>query len=222
MRKLIRSLWILSILVPQLASALSVRTLAFDLPEQKVEIDLTLENAKEPLRIEVEVNQFGKSTPISAGNYTTSSKSFKLPGKLTLPETGSSSYLLLVFMRQGGELHILPVADEQSQFSGGDRFFINATREEIAVRIHQTKLLLSAGKSSYFKLPTSPIPGNRMEVEMYRNSNAVWKPFNSTYWPVSSDSRSIVLIYPDPNTGNPRVKSLMDRPTPPEDVAAAR
>ncbi len=219
MSLLTRSIWLCVLLLPQLAPAITVRTVAFELPADKVNIGLVLENTKEPVQLEAEINQFGKAVDLPAGVYQASSSSFSAPTTLVLPAGGSSSYLLVIFARQNGGLHILPVSDESSKFGSGDRFVINATAEDIAVRIHQSKVMLKPGKFSYFKLP--PVPGNRIEVEMHRHLGGEWQTFNSTYWPLSSGSRSIVLIYPDLDSGSPRVRSLMDLP-PQEETASAR
>jgi hypothetical protein len=205
--------------MPHLAAALSVRTVAFELPTEKVTLELQLEERKKSAQLEVAVNQFGKASVLAPGSYTVTSPAFKAPCSLVLPQAGSTSYLLLVFANREGGLHVLPVADELAKFSNGDRFVLNATAEDIAVRIHQSKVMLKPGKYFQFKLPRSPLPGNRMEVEMHRFVAATWQPFNSTYWPLSADSRSIVLIYPDPATAKPRVRSLMDLPESPEEVA---
>jgi len=213
-------IWLCALLIPQLASALTVRTVAFELPTDKVNIGLALENAKEQVQVDVEVNQFGKPVKLQAGTYQATSSSFTSPTRLVLPEGGAPSYLLLVFARPDGGLYILPVADDASRFGAGDRFVINATSEDVAVRIHQSKVMLKPGKSSYFKLPSAPVPGNRIEVEMHRQQGEAWLPFNSTYWPLSADNRSIVLIYPDVKSGKPRVRSLMDFPVTEETVSS--
>lgn len=203
-------------LVPQLANALSVRTLAFDLPADKVSLSLRPEASEKAVEIEVRVNQFGEPATLAPGAYLATSTSFKPPTKFVLPEAGSTSFLLLVLPKSDGGCFILPVADDPGHFRKGDRFVVNATGEDLAIRIHTQKYLLKPGRSAYYRLPPPPLPDNRIEVEMLRQIGDKWLAFNSTYWPPLPNSRSIVMIYPDPNTGRPRVRSLADRPPAPE------
>jgi hypothetical protein len=202
--------------MPPIASAASVRTLAFDLPGDKASLNVHIEAAPEKIvKLEVQANQFGTPAALAPGSYVVESSSFKLPSRFILPANSSSSYLLLILPKSDGGCLILPVADDSNHFKKGDRFVINATIEDLAIRIHTQKYLLKPGRSAYYQLPPPPVPDNRIEVEMLRQVTGRWLAFNSTYWPLSPNSRSIVLIYPDPNTGRPRVRSLADRPRPP-------
>ena len=198
-------------LIPQMANAVRVRTLAFDLPADTVSLSIRSEASEKVVEIEVRVNQFGESATLAPGAYVTVSTAFKLPTKFVLPENSSGSYLLLVLPKSDGGCNILPVADDPAHFRKGDRFVVNATAEDLAIRIHTQKYLLKPGRSAYYHLPPPPVPGNRIEVEMLHQTDGRWLAFNSTYWPLSPNSRSIVMIYPDPNTGKPRVRSLADR-----------
>jgi len=199
-------------LVAQMANAVTVRTLAFDLPADMLNLTIRSEeaNAKE-VQLEVRVNRFGKSTNLAPATYVVESATFKLPVKFVLPENSSGSYLLLVLPKSDGGCLILPVADDLNHFRKGDRFVVNATAEDLAVRIHTQKYLLKPGHSAYYHLPPPPVPDNRIDVDMYHQIAGRWVSFNSTYWPLSPNSRSIVMIYPDPDTGRPRVRSLADR-----------
>jgi hypothetical protein len=207
-------------LMPQTTHALSVRTLAFDLPEDAVNLSIHIADANaKPVQLEVRVNQFGRASSLAPGTYVVESTTFKLPTKFVLPETGSTSFLLLVLPKSDGGCIILPVADDLGHFRKGDRFVVNATAEDLAIRIHTQKYLLKPGHSAYYHLPPPPMPDNRIEVEMLRQIGDRWLAFNSTYWPLSPNSRSIVMIYPDPNTGRPRVRSLADRSRAPDPKA---
>ncbi len=203
-------------LLPQMANALSVRTLAFDLPADKVNLSIRSEASEKAVELEVRVNQFGEPATLAPGAYVAESTTFKLPAKFVLPENGSGSFLLLVLPKSDGGCFILPVADDPGHFRKGDRFVVNATAEDLAIRIHTRKYLLKPGHSAYYRLPPPPMPENRIEVEMRRQIDGRWLAFNSTYWPLSPNLRSIVMIYPDPNTGRPRVRSLADRAREPE------
>ncbi|MCW1886674.1 hypothetical protein OKA04_18190 [Luteolibacter flavescens] len=194
------------------ASTVSVRTLAFDLPVPAVELSMKREDAEATQTLGVQVNQFGTLAKLAPGTYTASSASFASKETFKLPAGESGSFLLLVLSDKKGQWKILPVADDASRFAAGDRFMINATVAPVAVRFDKQRIRLDPGRSSYFKSPVGKAEGDKIEIEMFQEVKGALKPFNSTYWPVAKDLRTVVLIYPDLRTGKPRVRSLADMP----------
>jgi len=195
-------------------AALSVRTLAFDLPAPSVELSLQRQDSDASQSLAVQVNQFGQSSKLSPGSYIASSASFSSKETFKLPASDTGSFLLLILADKKGQWKVLPVADDPGRFAAGDRFMINATAEAVAVRFDKQRVRLNPGRTSYFKSPADKAEGDKIEVEMFQELKGALKPFNSTYWPVAKDLRTIVLIYPDLRTGKPRVRSLADMPEP--------
>ena len=195
-------------------AAVTVRTLAFDLPEPSLELSLQRADSETIQTVTARVNQFGETTKLTPGAYTAGSAGFSGKETFTLPAGEKGSFLLLVLADRQGKWKILPVADDAGRFGAGDRFMVNATAESVAVRFDQQRVRLHPGRSSYFKSPAGKAEGEKIEVEMFQDVKGTLKPFNSTYWPVSKDLRTIVLIYPDLRTGKPRVRSLADMPEP--------
>jgi len=198
----------------QESAAVSVRTLAFDLPAPSVELSLQRQDSDTTQSLAVQVNQFGQSSKLSPGSYTASSASFSSKESFNLPASDTGSFLLLILADKKGQWKVLPVADDPGRFAAGDRFMINATAESVAVRFDKQRVRLNPGRTSYFKSPADKAEGDKIEVEMFQELKGALKPFNSTYWPVAKDLRTIVLIYPDLRTGKPRVRSLADMPEP--------
>ena len=195
-------------------AAVSVRTLAFDLPDAAVELSVQREDPDTARNLEVHVNQFGQPSKLPPGTYSARSASFDGKQTFSLPAGGPGSFLLLVLADKKGQWKILPVADDPERFGAGDRFMINVTADPVAVRFDKQRVKLNPGRSSYFKSPAGKAEKDKIEVEMFRESKGELKPFNSTYWPVAKDLRTVVLIYPDIRTGKPRVRSLADMPEP--------
>lgn len=104
------------------------------------------------------------------------------------------------------------IPDDIAKIGPGDRFLLNATGEEIAVRLGTQRSTVKPGHSVILH-PPQPAPADRrIEVEMVRRVGSAWVPFNSTYWPLDPTARSFVLVHPDPVTGTPRVRNLSEVP----------
>ncbi|MCX6879813.1 MAG: hypothetical protein NTW21_39315 [Verrucomicrobia bacterium] len=212
------------ILMPCLAGGLAlvpvaaapVRTLAFDLPATLVTFDISPADspADSPAksRIEARRNQFTAPVSLPPGRYVASSSAFKAPAEFSLPATAGARYLLLILPKQDGTCVILPIPDDVAKIGPGDRFLLNATGEEIAVRFGTRRASVKPGHSVYLRPPQPAPEDRRIEVEMLRQVGTAWLPFNSTYWPLDPTARSFVLIHPDPVTGTPRVRNLSEIP----------
>jgi hypothetical protein len=203
------------IAMPALPAA-ALRTLAFDLPASTVTFEISQADGKQDgktkWQLEVRRNQFTPSISLPPGNYVAASGAFSSPTSFTVPDSRETRYLLLVLPRADGGCSILPIPDDVTRIGPGDRFLINATGEEIAIRFGQRNLSLKPGHSTHLTCPR-PVPADhRIEVEMARRADSAWVPFNSTYWPVDPQARSFVLVFPEPGTGTPRVKNLSEVP----------
>jgi hypothetical protein len=198
------------------ATAAPVRTLAFDLPEPELAFDIRQADGKPEspplLRIEARRNQFSDPLDLAPGRYLARSDSFAAPVSFTLPDEEGGRYLLLILPTNDGTCHIFPIPDDVARIGPGDRFLLNATAGEIAVRFGKIQSRVKPGHSTYLR-PPKPAPADkRIEVEMTRRVAGKWVPFNSTYWPLDPKARSFVLVYPDPGNGQPRVRNLSEVP----------
>lgn len=198
-------------------SDVSVRTLAFDLPRPELTLSLAAAESDstdgDVLELEVRRNQFGEASKLSPGNYLARLEGVDEPIRIRLPSTEKGArYLLLVLSEPGGGSGILPIPDHAERIGPGDRFFYNATRHEIAIRLGAAKSRLKPSRSVVLEMPSPPPADRRLEVEMLQLIEAEWVPFNSTYWPLDPKARSFVLVFPDPSTGRPRVRNLAEVP----------
>jgi hypothetical protein len=203
-----------------LVTAAPVRTLAFDLPATAVTFDLIAANnktdsktdPKDKLRIEARMNQFSLPVSLPPGRYLASSSAFKSTAPFTLPDIAGGRFLLLILPQNDGSCAIFPIPDDITKIGPGDRFLLNATKQEIVVRFGTQRSIIKPGHSEYLRPPWPAPADQRIEVEMARRVGTAWIPFNSTYWPLDPRARSFVLVHPDPVTGAPRVRNLSEVP----------
>ncbi len=199
-------------------SAAAVRTLAFSLPANEVSFEVIAADAEPKTggptktQLDVRVNRFSLPVDLPPGRYLATSKNFKSTDSFILRESAGTRFLLLILPKADGGCAILPIPDSLARIAAGDRFLLNATSEEIAVRFGQQSSKLKPGHSEYLR-PPRPAPSDpRIEVEMARLVGSTWIAFNSTYWPLDPRARSFVLVHPDPVTGIPRVRNLSEVP----------
>jgi hypothetical protein len=164
------------------------------------------------LQIKAGRNQFSTALDLPPGTYVASSTSFSPPARFTLPDTKGGRFLILVLPKGDGTCHLFPVPDDVTRIGPGDRFLLNATAVEIAVRFGASRSLLKPGHSTYLRAPRPPPADKRIEVEMASRVGTAWVPFNSTYWPLDPQARSFVLVHPDAASGKPRVRNLSEVP----------
>jgi len=201
-------------------TAIPVRTLAFDLPTSTVSFDITAADAKadgktEPHEKRVLVarkNQFSTPVALPPGSYLASSKAFKTPAPFNLPDSEGARFLLLILPTSDGAFVIFPIPDAIGKIGPGERFLINATTEDIAVRFGKQVATVKPGHSEYLRPPRPAPADKRVEVEMANKVGNGWLTFNSTMWPLDPQARSFVLVLPDPVTGTPRVRNLSEVP----------
>ena len=195
-----------------IARAHKVRFVAFDLPVPAGTCQLIpAENPKKPLTVDVGVSRFSAATDVAPGNYKLVLPDGKTSGILKLEGDAARKMLAIVLPGPEGTVGILTAPDEVASFAAGDRLFINATQYDIRVQIGDKDLAFKPGASQMMKPPGKSTEG-RFAVRMGYLKEGKWGVFNSTWWPDDPTCRSLVLIFPNPQTGAPGVKTIEETP----------
>jgi hypothetical protein len=109
-------------------------------------------------------------------------------------------HLLLVFFQQDETFRVLKVHSPPSRIKGGDRFIINATPNEMAVKLgNAAPLMIPASKSAVLAGP----PGSAivsLPVLVSLKQEDQWKLASTEQWPCDPRFRKYLVAYMSPRT----------------------
>lgn len=142
--------------------------------------------------------ELGKSSGPDAQEFT-----FQSYGKT--PSISSKSQLVLVIRRDSDNasgLQLVPLDYSDSGFTGGEYFFMNATKVDVAGIIGSLKFSLKPGKHTL----VTPEPSKTRDDRDYSYARFFFRqddtaqPFFSATWRLNQRARSMVFFYHDPRT----------------------
>jgi hypothetical protein len=107
-------------------------------------------------------------------------------------------HLLLVFFHEGETFRVLKVPTPPDRIKGGDRFIINVTPHEMAVKLGDAKpLMIPAGKSGLLAAPQeSEIVSLPVLVSLKHGDE--WKLASTESWPHDPRFRRFLIAYLSP------------------------
>lgn len=194
------------------AWAHKVRFVAFDLPVPAGNCQLVpAADPKKASTVEIGISRFSPVVDLAPGSYKLVLPDGKTSGTLTLEGDAGRKAIAIVLPGPEGTVSVITTPDEPASFSVGDRLFINATRSEIRVQIGDKNVICKPASVQLVKPPGKSVEG-RFPVRMGIQKDDKWVAFNSTWWPDDPACRSLVLLYPNPTTGVPGVKTIEEVP----------
>jgi len=120
-------------------------------------------------------------------------------------------HLLLVFFQQGDSFRVLKVHTPPNRIKGGDRFIINATPNEMAVKLgNMEPLLIPASKSGVLSGP----PGKEivsLPALISLKQEEEWKLTSTENWPCDPRFRKYLFAYMSPRTRQLVFHSVTER-----------
>ena len=107
-------------------------------------------------------------------------------------------HLLLVFFPEGETFRVLKVLTPPDRIKGGDRFIINVTPHEMAIKLGESKpLMIPAGKSGLLAAPQeSEIVSLPVLVSLKHGED--WKLASTESWPHDPRFRRFLVAYLSP------------------------
>lgn len=212
MDKIIKSLFVLAVMLGTQASGIVVRTLAFTSPERTLNMKVSLTDSPEFVELAVERENFGNETNLRPGVYTASIEALGKTARFTIPEKGSSRYFLMVFVDLASPMIVVPVADDIKSIPYGSYYIVNALDKDVALIFNEQKILLKSGGSNVFRMPKMPEERNIFPVRMAAifDSEVGYTQFLKSYWSYQPDYRYISIICKLPSFNLPVVRSISE------------
>lgn len=154
-----------------------------------VPLEFSTSQPSEPLRL-------GRTNPFPIYQGELGDKGLpadKAPAMLKLPDGPG---ILLLGWTDQEKPRFLPVAD--TAFSGkyNDWFVINASAKQVAIQVGTNEAPVIIQPGARVPLKISQPSGEGAPVTMASKEEKEWQKFFSTYWPVHSDKRCLVVIVP--------------------------
>jgi hypothetical protein len=120
-------------------------------------------------------------------------------------------HLLLVFFQQDKTFRVLKVHSPPNRIKGGDRFILNATPNEMAIKLGNAEpLMIPASKSGVLAGP----PGKEivsLPVLISLKQEDEWKLASTEQWPCDPRFRKFIVAYISPRTRQMVFHSVTER-----------
>lgn len=120
-------------------------------------------------------------------------------------------HLLLVFFQQDDALRVLKVLTPPTRIKGGDRFIINVTPSEMAIKLGNSEALtIPAGKSDVLAGP----PGSEivsLPVLISLKQQDKWELASTEQWPCDARFRKYLFAYMSPRSRQLVFHSVTER-----------
>ena len=133
------------------------------------------------------------------------------------PALASANQLILL-IRNGKEnsdgMRVVPLDNNTSKFGGGQFFFMNASKVDIAGMLGGTQFALKPGKHIIIEPKETNqregVGGNLCFTEFYFRKETEARPFFSSNWPANNKARSMVFFYHDTHNDRLRMHTIRD------------
>jgi len=126
---------------------------------------------------------------------------------------------LILLIRKGETnadgLEVVPMDDSADKFGGGEFFFMNAAKVDIAGILGGKKFMLEPGSHQIVKPEEFTKRGEQGMEKVFtqfffKNASAEAKEFFSSTWPANKKARSMVFFYHDDHTKRLRFHTVRD------------
>lgn len=130
----------------------------------------------------------------------------------------ASSNQLILLIRNGKEnkdgMRVIPMDNNTSHFGGGQFFFMNAAKVDIAGMLGGTKFVIKPGAQTIIEpVELKKLEGSEAEMvftEFYFLKQDEARPFFSSTWPANKKARSMIFFYHDKTNQRLRMHTIRD------------
>ena len=199
--------------VPAKKSGIQIRAIAFNLFENIDAVELRREE-QILTQLQLPTGQLRTSVSVSARQFTcgvAEEKGFRVLGNVILPEIGRNFILVFVPTKTG--YRIFPVRSDDPAFKGNDILLFNFTKSTIGVMLGTSKQKIMPLKSAQISPGIAPEDTFYQALFTYQKDGA-FIPFNNTNWPVNSNTKHMVFVHQDINTGEFTYRSVTELAAP--------
>ena len=124
---------------------------------------------------------------------------------------------LILLVRKGENntdgMEVIPIDNDVTNFGGGKFLFMNAAKVDIAGEAGGVKFAIHPEKRAIIK-PKADSNGRTFNAMFYFRKDNEARPFFSSKWPISDQSRGLIFFYHDPVSQQLRMHSIRDFPKP--------
>jgi hypothetical protein len=123
----------------------------------------------------------------------------------------SNDKQLILLIRKGKELadglEVRAIANDISNFGGGEFLFMNAAKVDIAGETGGVTFALKPGAMTIIK-PKAEENGRLFHAMFYFRRDEEPRPFFSSKWPISDTTRGLIFFYHDPDSAQLRLHTI--------------
>lgn len=160
--------------------------------------------------LDLPTNQLRKHILVSARTFSygvTTDEVFRPLGHAELPAEGKDFILVVASVKNGYKA--FPVRTDDPDFRGNDTLVFNFTKHRLEILLGDTKHQIEPWEKSILRPKLAENVTFYQAMFSYEKDDA-FIPFNNTRWPVNHNTRSIVFVSHDDDTGNLIFRSVTD------------
>lgn len=171
------------------------------------------------LEIEAPTNWLSKPKKVpSLGSWTVGETTEGPDGKSVFTELGRTKALttpdqILLLVRKGKNnadgFDLIALDARTNGFGAGKYLFLNAAKVDVAGVIGEEKFLVKPAQHTMIQ-PKIPAGQHTVHAALYFRKGDEARPFFSSEWRISDDSRNMIFFYHDPNTTHIRMHAIKD------------
>lgn len=149
-------------------------------------------------------------TRVSAREFSygiTIGEEFRSLGRVALPEAGRDFIVVFAPVRNGYRAFAVRVDDPE--FRGDDTYLFNFSRHRLGITLGTARQQVAPGETVRLR-PAFPSDATFYQAMFAYERDGTFVPFNNTRWPVNPNTKALVFVFQDPETGRMMYRSVTE------------